>query len=195
MRDRADAGMRRIDLVDIGLHVSDEFLEVLGRQILLRQDQDRRPGQQRDRLEILFRMIGKVRIERHRRRMGAHMPRDQRVAVIGGARGTGGGGGAAGADHVLDDDALAQRLRHVRRDDARDDVGRTAGRERHDHGDGARRVGRRLGRSGNRAEASQSSQTTGREHATIQIHQVSPRTRLHYMPAPTGRHSIPQHRS
>ena len=40
--------------------------------------------------------------------------------------------------------ALAERLRHMVGDDARDDVGRTAGRERHDHGDGARRIGLRL---------------------------------------------------
>ena len=104
--------------------------------------------------------------------MGAHVPGDQRVAVIGGARGARGGGGAAGADHVLDDDALAERLRHMRGDDARDDVGRAAGRERHDHGDGAGRIVLRLGRRGNAASAGEHGQTAGRQHATIDIHQI-----------------------
>jgi len=51
----------------------------------------------------------------------------------------------AGADHVLDDDLLAEGLRHVVRDDAGDDVGRPAGRERNDHGDRAGRIGLCLG--------------------------------------------------
>ena len=36
--------------------------------------------------------------------MRAHMPRYQRIAVIGGARCARGGGRAAGTDDVLDDD-------------------------------------------------------------------------------------------
>ena len=42
---------------------------------------------------------------------------------------------AAGAADVLDHQLLAERARHVLAEDAGDDVGRPAGRERHDHGD------------------------------------------------------------
>ena len=93
-------------LVSFAFDVGDEFLEVLRRQILARQDQDRRAGEQSDRLEILLRMIGELGIKRHGGRMRAHMARDQRIAVIGRARRARGGGGAAGADHVLDDDGF-----------------------------------------------------------------------------------------
>ena len=44
---------------------------------------------------------------------------------------------AAGAADVLDHQRLAERLAHLLGDDARDHVARAAGRERHDHGDGA----------------------------------------------------------
>jgi hypothetical protein len=57
--------MRFVELVGVGLHVSDELLEVLRREILARQDQDRRAGDQADGLEILRRMVGQLRIQRH----------------------------------------------------------------------------------------------------------------------------------
>ena len=50
---------------------------------------------------------------------------------------------AAGAADVLDDHRLAERLPQPIVQDARDGVGRAAGRERHDHGDRPRRIGLR----------------------------------------------------
>ena len=82
--------MRRIDLLDIGFHVSDEFLQIFRLKILARQDQDRRAGQKNNRREILFRMVGEAGVKRDRCRVGAHMPRDQRISVIGSTRGAGG---------------------------------------------------------------------------------------------------------
>ncbi len=70
----------------VRLDVGDEFLEVLRQQILARQDQDRRAGEQSDRLEILLRVIGELGIKRHGSRVRAHVARDQRIAVIGGTR-------------------------------------------------------------------------------------------------------------
>jgi hypothetical protein len=46
----------------------------------------------------------------------------------------------AGAGDVLDHDGLAERDAHALAEDARQRVGRPAGRERHHHGDGARRI-------------------------------------------------------
>ena len=42
--------------------------------------------QQRDRLEALLGMIGEIGIERHRSCVRAHMPGNQRIAIIGGPR-------------------------------------------------------------------------------------------------------------
>ena len=84
-------------------------------------------------------LIGQLRIERDRGRMRAHVAGDRACSRRARALRAGRGGGAAGADDVLDHELLAERARHVLGDDARDDVGRPAGRERHDQGDG--RVG------------------------------------------------------
>ena len=56
----------------------------------------------------------------------------QRVAVRRGLRGGGGADHGGGAGPRLDDDLLAPVLEHLLRDDARQDVGRSARRERHD---------------------------------------------------------------
>ncbi len=132
--------MRRIDLAFIRLHVIDEFLEVLGRKVFPRDDQDRGARHQPDRLEIGFRIIGEVRIERGRGGMRAHMPHDDRVAIGRGALGARGARRPAGAHHVFNDERLAERLGHVIADDARDHVGGSAGGERHDQRDRAVRV-------------------------------------------------------
>ena len=181
--------MRRVDLAFVRFDVGDEFLEILWRQILARQDQDRRAGEQPDRLEILLRMIGELGIKRHGSRMRSHMPCYQRIAVIGGLRRARGGGGAAGADDVLDDDGLTERLRHMAGDDARDDIGRTACRERHDHGDAARRIGLSLRLRSKHSQSGKRSQTTARKRATVAIH-VEPPEPIIQMPALPGRHLL-----
>ncbi len=61
------------------------------------------------------------------------------MPVRGGAREQLRGDGAVGAGPVLRHDRLANRLAHPRRDHARDDVGRPAGDEGNEDGDGALR--------------------------------------------------------
>ena len=72
--------------------------------------------------------------------MRAHVAGDQRIAVVGGVLGLGGSGGAAGADHILDHDLLAERARHMLADDAGNHVGRTACGKGNDQGDRPRGV-------------------------------------------------------
>src|SRR5215470_1226772 len=95
---------------------------------------ERRPEQERNRLEVL------ERVERHvldQRRIGGERAcrGQQRVAV---RRRVGNGGGsnvAAGADAVLDDDRLAELLLKFGSHCAHHDVDATAGRESDDEGD------------------------------------------------------------
>ena len=98
-----------------------------------------------DRLEILGGLVGEVRIERDRSGVRAHLAHQDGVAVGIGAHRPGRAGGAAGAGDVLHDDLLAERARHVVGGDARGDVGRAAGRKRHDQRDRAGRIGLRAG--------------------------------------------------
>ena len=138
--DRADAGMRLVELALIRLHIGDEFLEVVGRKLLLGGDDQRKRGHHADRLEIDIGLVGEIRIERDRGGMRAHLAHQDGVAVGIGAHRAGRADGAAGAGDVLDDDLLAQRVRHVIADDAGGDVGRASGRERHDQRDRARGI-------------------------------------------------------
>ena len=71
--------------------------------------------------------------------MGVPLADVDGVAVGRGAREPPDADAAAGAADILDDHRLAERCPHLVRHDPRRDVGRPAGRERHDQRDGARR--------------------------------------------------------
>jgi hypothetical protein len=129
--------MSHIQLVDIRLHIGNERLEIGRRKILAREDQHWCAGHKPDRRKINVRLVGKVRIERDRSGVRAHVPHDDGVAIRAGAHGPRRGGGAAGTHDVLDDELLAERARHVLGRDACNDIGGSAGGERHDHGDRA----------------------------------------------------------
>ena len=76
--------------------------------------------------------------------MGLHVADAHRVAVGRGMRDAADADGAAGAADVLDDNGLAERCLHPLRQEARDGVGRPAGRIGHDDGDDVRRIALRL---------------------------------------------------
>ena len=73
--------MRHIEFIDIRLHVAGEFLEVVRRKRLLPKNHHRCAGCHADRREIDRRIIGKVRIERDRSSVRAHMAHLDGVAV------------------------------------------------------------------------------------------------------------------
>ena len=135
--------MGHVHLVAVGLHVVEEALQVVGREVLLGHDDDRRSGGKADGREVLGRIVFQVRVEGGRGAVGAHMAHHDGVAVRLRLRGAGDARGAAGAGDVLDHDLLAERAGHVVAYDAGDHVCRAAGREGHDHGDrtGADRSG------------------------------------------------------
>ena len=82
------------------------------------------------------------------------MMQEQRIAVRLRLRDATGAQRAAGTADILDDDLLAEILRHGFRDEARHRVGRATGRKRHHDSDGAFRIG--LGACGERIKGGSS---------------------------------------
>ena len=143
-----DAGhLRRRVLVDerglagIGLQPGDQRFEVIRRQRLLADQELRIDGDQADRLEVRLQIVVQ-RID-DGADMGVPLADVDRVAVGRRAREPADADRAAGAADVLDDHRLAQQRPHALGQNAGRHVGRAARRERHDHGDLARRVGLR----------------------------------------------------
>ena len=89
--------MCHVHLRFVRLHIGDELLEILGREILAREDQHRRSRDQPDRLEIVRRVIGEIRVECDGCRVGPHVAGHDGVAVRIGALGAGRPRSAAGA--------------------------------------------------------------------------------------------------
>jgi hypothetical protein len=138
----ADAGSRLRCRALLRPQPGDELLEVVRRQALVGDDEQRLRRDQRHRLEVtdgIVRQRGDRRVQ-HMRRPAAEA---QRVAVGRGARDPADADIAGGAAHVLDSHGLAERPAHPVRHDAADRVRRAAGGERHHHGDRARGVGLR----------------------------------------------------
>src|SRR6516164_4598483 len=98
-----------------------------------------------DRDEILFSVEPGLRIQRHGY-CHCRIVQQHRVAVGRGAGGAGGADRAAGAADVLDDDLLAERFRHAVLHDARDRIGRAAGRKRRHQRNRMARIGLRRAR-------------------------------------------------
>jgi hypothetical protein len=121
------------------LQPCNQAFDVVCRQVLARDDPDRRVGDQRHRLEILHHVV----IQMHGRgveHVRLDMADAHRVAVgrrMGDATDP---NGAAGTTDIFDDDRLAKRILHAVGQDARDGVGRAAGRVGHHEGDRPRRI-------------------------------------------------------
>ena len=131
--DGAGARRRERDRLGLRFRQRDELAEVLGGHRRMDDEHVRIARDERNRRQVL------QRVERHlaavQRRVGREVVRlqDQRVAVRRRARDGFGRDQRVAARTVLDHDLLAHALRHLRGDDAREDVRSAAGRERHEH--------------------------------------------------------------
>jgi len=121
-------------LAGVGLEPSDQLGQVIGWYGLACDDQLWIAGQERNRREIVQQAIGK-REDGPVEHMGGPHSHAERIAVRSRAHGTADPDRAGCAGHVLDHDGLAERRPHALGHDASDPVGRSAGRERNDHGD------------------------------------------------------------
>ena len=145
---RADARRAVGELAGMRLRLRDhrgDRIDLLHCRV--RHQQQRSPRRLRDRREVGDRVV-RQRLEQalvHDERVDLH---EQRVAVGLGARDALAADVAAGAGDVVDDDGLAERLRQVRGELARDEVDSRAGRVGHDQRDvllGPRRLCRAAG--------------------------------------------------
>jgi hypothetical protein len=127
--------------------VGDELRQVVGRQILAREQQQRRLGHEQDRRKVGRGIVERRFVERLVRGVRAHVSEHELIAVRRGPRDARAAQHPASAADVLDDHFLAERLRDARGEDAADRVGRPAGGEWHHHRD---RAGRPVIRHGER---------------------------------------------
>ena len=155
MRARAHAGGAARNLVGVGFQVGDQFLEVLGRDLVGGHDQKRVGRQQGDRREVVLQVVVQVLVDGAVHHIGAEVTDADRVAVRRGAGELAHRDGSRRAGNVVDDELLPEFAAHAFAHDAGHDVGRAAGREGHDEADrlvgiglGVRRPGRRYGQQG-----------------------------------------------
>jgi zinc/manganese transport system permease protein len=139
MRCRARAGGTELHLGLVGLGVSNEFLEIVRREILARDQHDRNFRDQGDRREIVRGIVDGVLVERLVLRVSAHGAQDDGVTVRAGVGHALGPVHAAGATDIFDHHGLTENVSHARRDDAAEQVRRSAGREWNHHGHWPRR--------------------------------------------------------
>ncbi len=131
---RALAGRGVVELAGLGLRERDEFLHVVGRHGRVHHHHELGAKQHRDRNEVAQQLIGLVGDQGLVDGLGGRH-HDQGVAVGRRLRAFGGADHRAGARPVLHHEALLERLPQLLREHARENVGRAAGAERHDHPD------------------------------------------------------------
>jgi hypothetical protein len=123
----------------VRLGVSDELGQIVGRQILSRDEHEAHIGDQRDRGEVGGGVVERLARERLVERVGADRAEHERVAVGRRLRHPQRAAHAAPAGHVVHDHLLADRLAQILRQDATEYVDRPAGGERNHHGERSRR--------------------------------------------------------
>ena len=154
VRRGADARRAVGELAGLLLRERDELGERLRRHRRI-DDQDVGRGRgERDRREILDRVVGHLLVEHGIERQRARRHQEG-VAVGRGARDALDADHVAGAGAVLDEELLLERLGEMLGHDARDDVGAAGGRGGHDDAHGAGGPGLRLRLGGERCETEQ----------------------------------------
>ena len=135
------------ELAGIRLRVGDEFLRRVDGQRRVDDQHVRRDRDERDRREVLHRVVRHLRVKARVHRVRRQRAHQDRVAVGRRLRDEVGADVAARAGPVVDDNALAPVLARLLRDGAADDVERSAGRK----GDDELHRPVRIGRGGLRA--------------------------------------------
>ena len=142
MTDAAVAAVAERGLSRVRPHPGNQALKIVGREILLASEEERRIGQECQRLEVIQQVVRQPLIGRAGDDVRAVLADADRVAVGCRARDAADRDGAAGARGVLDDDGLPERRSHPLRQDARNGIGRSSGRIGHDDGDRLGWIGR-----------------------------------------------------
>ena len=127
----------------LGLLLVDQLPDRVHRDVDVADQRGRHQRDQRDRREVLERIVGELAVEErvhHQRAVDRHQ---QRVAVGAGLGDRLRADDGVGAGAVVDDDLLAEVLAHLLADQPAEEIGRPARRERHDQRDLARRIGLR----------------------------------------------------
>ena len=184
MRDRAGAGAAEAHCARIGRGVGDQVLERVGLEVLADQQHHRRARHQHDRFEVDARIVGQILVQPDAGGMRAEISQHHGVAVGRRFGDAGGADRAAGTGDVLDHDLLGECLTHMLPENAGENVGRPAGRERHHHGDGARRIRLRCGG----ADAQRVANQCDRDYDKLS-HDSAPvtyRTLLHFLSVDDG---------
>ena len=101
--------------------VSHEFLQIAGRHVLPRDQDERLLGDERDGDKIVQRVIGRMLVQRLAEGMRAGAAEQELIAVGRCPRDPCRPRCAAGARDVLDDDGLAENLRQMRREGPRNE--------------------------------------------------------------------------
>jgi len=173
-------GLAKAIFAGIGLGGGDQLLDVIGRKVGARNDDQAGGCDLRHRIECGERVVAQ-RLVHHR---GDDLPRShdaERVAVLLGA-----GDGlvaerAGGARAVFDHHRLTELLLKRLGDDAADDVGAAARPERNDHAQGPLRpiLAARGARGAEQCDGGDGEQTTSREHRHSSLHRKASAGRCH----------------
>ena len=140
MRRRAAAGGRVRELAGRLLGERDELLQRARGHARVHRGDDGAARYQADRRKGALRVVREIAIQCGRDGERARAAVKERVAVRRRLCGGGRADGAASARAVVDDDGLAESLGELLADEAADDVGRPARRERHDEMDRLRGI-------------------------------------------------------
>ena len=120
----------------------DEAFKISDRQVLVDHQHQRQGADQRHRRKAADRIVAQVVRHGRKHRGRGRRLEDDGVAVGLGVRERVGRDGAAAAGLVLDHELVAEPLAQLHRCDARQEVDAAARRERHQHADRPRRIGR-----------------------------------------------------
>jgi len=140
VRRRTGSGSAGVQLGLVGADILHECLEVIRRKVALDDQHLRKIAEQSEMFVIGDRVVAQVLVKPDTRHVRAGLADLDRIAVGRRARGPGRADRSAGPGDVFDHQRLSEITRKEFGIDARDGVGRSAGGERHDHGDRLVRV-------------------------------------------------------